>query len=253
MVYCLDQGSFECARSEGVKTVKVFPKEPLADEANYGTKEFNRIMIEKIRMINKELEKETPLLYLDTDIVVTKNPIPYLRSLPSKDAYFQSDELDFRKSDVTNHCAGCIYISPTSSSKTLFKKTLTYLQQNPTLLDQTILNQLINDNQESFKIGTMDPTLFPNGPRYFNNTISNYPYLIHNNYIVGLQEKIKRFKKHKLWFLDNERCILLTQYYEPKWEERKEEMEECLQKNLNHSDIERVVLFTEKKLSSVLF
>ena len=246
VVYCLDEGSFRCAQQENVKAVRVSPTTNVPGEADYGTKPFKDIMMEKVRMITEELEKGVPILYLDTDIVVLQDPFPHLNKLSPKDVYFQSDEQDFRK-DVTNHCAGCMFIRPTSGSKQLFGKTLSYLE-NVDYDDQVMLNQIIQENESSFNIGSLDPGMFPNGPRYFDAKSSVEPFLVHNNYIVGLHNKIQRFKNHNLWLLPGEKMVFLTQYYRPRWKKRMDEINKCLQLNLNNPEFDRVVLFTEEEI-----
>ena len=64
--------------------------------------------------------------------------------------------------------------------------------------DQGVINETISD------IGTLDPSSYPNGHRYFNERekCDEIPILIHNNWIVGLNPKIERFKKHGLWYID---------------------------------------------------
>ena len=267
VVYCLDKGSYKCARNENVKTVQMFTN--IAEEANFSTLSFQAIMIEKIRMIVEELKNGIPLLYLDTDVVVLKNPFPHLKQLTAKDVYLQSDMTDGRTSDITNYCAGCMYILPTYESERLFTDTLNLLEKNhkkqkqngaknyKNYADQDIINEIIKKRPE-LNVETLDPIEFPNGVRYFDH-LDKYPkgrepFLVHNNWIVGLKKKIERFKKHNLWFLhDVSKLVLITQYYFPKWPERKKEIDICLQKNLDNPMIRKVLLFTESHIPSSYF
>lgn len=58
---------------------------------------------------------------------------------------------------------------------------------------------------ENIKFNTLDLYDFPNGKRYFDNVNTVYknktPKMVHNNWIKGLDNKVKRFKKHNLWFI----------------------------------------------------
>ena len=55
------------------------------------------------------------------------------------------------------------------------------------------------------KYGVLDVKEYPNGSRYFNTTDAdwkkNTAKMVHNNYIVGLNNKINRFKENNLWFI----------------------------------------------------
>jgi hypothetical protein len=66
------------------------------------------------------------------------------------------------------------------------------------LTDQWVLNSTI----DAEKIGCLCPHKYPNGYRYFiSKTKCRNPYLIHNNWIRGLDNKIKRFKAYNLWYI----------------------------------------------------
>lgn len=53
-------------------------------------------------------------------------------------------------------------------------------------------------------------------------------------------------KVHESFTELKSKVILLTQFYEPKWEDRKKEIFECLENNLNNEHIDEVHLFIEK-------
>ncbi len=72
------------------------------------------------------------------------------------------------------------------------------------LADQKVVQQSIK-KIKNLKYSYFDSKNYPNGSRYFNNINSIYknyiPVIIHNNYIKGLENKIKRFKKHGFWYV----------------------------------------------------
>jgi hypothetical protein len=43
--------------------------------------------------------------------------------------------------------------------------------------------------------------LFPNGHVYYNEGKKENAVIVHNNWMVGVEEKTKRFKEENLWFL----------------------------------------------------
>ena len=36
---------------------------------------------------------------------------------------------------------------------------------------------------------------------YYQQNIKQDPIIVHNNFMVGIEEKIKKFKEEKLWFI----------------------------------------------------
>ena len=69
--------------------------------------------------------------------------------------------------------------------------------------DQYALNLAVKKLKP--KLNILDTKEYPNGARYFSNYNSIYkdfkPKIIHNNYIKGIDNKIKRLKNHNLWFI----------------------------------------------------
>ena len=43
--------------------------------------------------------------------------------------------------------------------------------------------------------------MFPNGHVYYQQNIKNDAIIVHNNFMVGIEEKTRRFKEEKLWYI----------------------------------------------------
>ena len=157
-----------------------------------------------------DLLKNGPVLFMDSDIVLFKNISKYLEKLKG-DIVIQYGSADLGQSNW--HCTGLIYLRPTKLTKLFVQDWLnTYnerlknieSEKEGNLGDQATFNNLLNNRKPEYKdikIGTMPPKLFPNGCLYFDKNIKKDAYLVHNNCIRGLENKIKRFKKHGLWYI----------------------------------------------------
>ena len=69
--------------------------------------------------------------------------------------------------------------------------------------DQALINKLVKKNNIKYKL--LPWKKYCNGDLYFNKKKKYFkkrkPLVLHNNFIVGLEAKINRFKKHGLWFI----------------------------------------------------
>ena len=66
--------------------------------------------------------------------------------------------------------------------------------------DQLIVNEIALKKYRDY-IAILSPDLFPNGHVYYNEGRKENAVIVHNNWMVGVEEKTKRFKEEKLWFL----------------------------------------------------
>jgi len=204
VVFPLDNETLNAVKSEGIKYDESLINDNISAETSFGGGDFKNITCNKVLAINKMLKQGKFVFYLDTDIVVTQNIIEDYFRLPPMDIYMQSDEKHFNKpvSDKGNwnYCSGVMFIAPTTYMikimESAYPKIL--LVKPGGLTDQRVLNNMIDKK----KIGCLCPYKYPNGYRYFTSkTKARNPYLIHNNWITGLDLKIKRFKEYNLWYI----------------------------------------------------
>lgn len=214
VVYALDNQSFECSKNENVMTK--FKDSNLKKEASHGTKDFYEIMYQKLKVIEEELNKNEIIIYSDTDIVFLNDiSVDIDKFINSEyDIMFQSDKKTWDTKEINNVCAGFMFLK----SNTHVKKCIKYAQKlmidnwdnrdwdkGSGGADQKAMNMSIKKN--NINVGLLDSKEYPNGYRYFNNKKTIYkdykPKIVHNNFIKGLDNKVNRFKKHNLWFLNN--------------------------------------------------
>jgi len=181
--------------------------------SSYGSGDFNRITREKLSVYTWMLEKEfTYYLYLDSDIVLFRNPMPYLQTILSPENYlwFQCDEhgegeYTCKGSGLcTNICTGVIAFYKDESTKS---KLMSMVKHNDTLWktckdnnDQEYIQKTIA--LESIPFRTLDRQLFPNGLFLGKDhwRTLDAPHLLHFNFIVG-GNKERVIKSKGFWLV----------------------------------------------------
>lgn len=213
IVTCLDSQAENCIKKLGVKT-RVKKNLKLAKSASFSTKDFYDITYQKLVII-QELLKETKkiVLYTDSDIVFLKDPtIDIKKFIKSNfDILFQDESRKFG-SNKKSICTGFMVFKPTKQSINLLEESKKIMKDNWNNrkwdngggADQKAV-QVSVKKIKNLKYSYFDSKKYPNGIRYFDNINSIYksyiPIIIHNNFIKGLENKIKRFKKHGFWYV----------------------------------------------------
>ena len=118
--------------------------------------EFNRKVKWKITLIMTVLEYGYDLLYIDADVILLKNPFPYLMNIQNETFITQRD---------TRVCSGFMYIR--SDEKTIgFMRYANYFAQNASQWrDQTIINYCLG--QYPIRYYLLPDNLFPSGKVFF--------------------------------------------------------------------------------------
>ena len=201
IAFALDQQARECILHEGMTPRTELMSDTLVQKADHGTPEFRDITAKKVKAIGQIVKEGYFTFYLDTDIVLFKDPIKDYFTYPPAPVYMQSDTKGFENNATGSHCTGVVFIAPSSQIAEILENAHDKIMAMPpgAMEDQAVLNQDIAD------IKTLSPEDYPNGHRYFKHRgkCSENPVLVHNNWIVGQKAKINRFKKHNLWFDDN--------------------------------------------------
>lgn len=181
--------------------------------SSYGSGDFNRVTREKLTVYTWMLEKQyTHYLYLDSDIVLFKDPVPYLETILSAENYlwFQCDEHsegDYTCKGTglcTNICTGVIAFYKDETTKS---KLLSMVKHDDALWksckdnnDQEYIQKKIT--LESIPFRTLDRSLFPNGLFLGKDhwKTLDAPHLLHFNFIVG-GNKQRVIKSKGFWLV----------------------------------------------------
>ena len=217
LLYTIDDETEHKFSEYGISTTKLDASESIGEtdcfaNSNYqdwNTKGFHRVVHYKIKAIIDALDTGNDVFYLDTDNVLFKNPTEFVKT--------NSDNLDILiqdDSDVHGRwrslCTGVVFIKSNERTKKFYQKCLELHLKNIELDkstgDQAAFNQILVEKNthglRDLNVSVFPHSLFPNGQIYFDTSESVDPYLLHNNYISGLENKIQRFKDNNFWFVE---------------------------------------------------
>ena len=153
------------------------------------TSEFRTIVKHKWKIIKENYSKHKKLCFVDTDIVFLKNPIPYITS---KDyILFQCDV------PGSTICSGFMVFNDTETCQKLIEVCGDNTEED----DQILINRIAFTDPYINSIALLNQKMFPNGHVYYQQNIKEDPIIVHNNFMVGIEEKTRRFKEEKLWYV----------------------------------------------------
>ncbi|KAK6930171.1 Nucleotide-diphospho-sugar transferase [Dillenia turbinata] len=163
------------------------------------------------------------VMYNDVDMVWLADPFPYLQG--NHDVYFTDDMAAVKPIDHSHDlpppgkkgrpyiCSCMIFLCPTSGAKLVLKKWIEELQLQPwskaqKANDQPAFNWALLKTKEQVDLYLLPQAAFPTGGLYFRNKTwvketKGKHVIIHNNYILGFEKKIKRFRDYGFWLVDD--------------------------------------------------
>lgn len=175
------------------------------EAATYGTQEFKSITIRKLEVIYQNMKLDTEILWIDNDIYLFENCLSNIRS---KQGHFVMQD------DLWSPCTGFFLARTNPMSLSKIQYAINWLKAR--------IGQPVND-QHAFltavnKFPIVIPTLldreeYPNGEIYFNQKKSLKARMVHSNYLMKTDEKVKRFKEHELWDESDIGFEMATKYY----------------------------------------
>ena len=203
VVFPLDNDALNCVKSENINYNTKFLNKINISGADIGTLDFKQIVYYKILSIKHFIDLNYNVFYLDTDTIVLGNIIEDIKTFPKNmDLYAQEDS--------NTICTGCMLLLPTNNTKKMidtikfiFEKTYNESPKGD-LSDQKFINEYVHKNK-NFKYHLLPWQKYASGKQYFYKNEKyfkkNKPIFLHNNYIIGLKNKIKRFKENGLWYI----------------------------------------------------
>jgi len=198
-IYCVGIKSYNYFKKQNLE-VELVNKNLLSGTnkfQSWRSKNFNKLMFSKLKVIHKTLISNDQVLYIDGDIVFKKNTLYQISQNKSVDLIGQ---YDFNpSSDVKTLCAGFMMINSNSKTLKLF---------DPARVPKELLNRrfyfddqkYINRNLDKVNYKFFDLDTYPNGSYFYSNYKSLDPAIIHFNYIIG-SEKKQKMKDMGYWYL----------------------------------------------------
>ena len=188
-IACLDSNAYENLKE--YKNAFLHIDQPITEYQDWTfNKEsgFRNIVKIKWSLIKKIYQEHKNLCWVDTDIVFVENPIELIEG--NEEVLFQSD------SPGSTLCSGFMVFNETKECESLVNECGSSEIED----DQLIVNEIALKNYRDH-IAILSPDLFPNGHVYYNEGKKKNAVIVHNNWMVGVEENTKSFNEENLWFL----------------------------------------------------
>ena len=165
-------------------TIERSGNENAEDAADFNSPHFFKLVGQRPAHILKYLQLGYNVLYTDTDTVWLKDPYPHFVGM--FDIWAQLDE--------TVHCTGFLAIQCNERTLQFAQDWKSYMKGKTTINDQTGLDEM---DRSGVCIQGLNTDLFPAGYQYFgfngqpgfSKTELLDVVVVHNNWIVGLDQK----------------------------------------------------------------
>lgn len=213
-ILCLDRESYDFFQRVAFVPAKLYLMDGRVEHkspALFSTplfKKLNRMKLKALEALSQRTDIET-LLYLDSDIVLFKDPLLGLRErLLEQPLWFQCDEKvegQFGCSDTQqcpNPCSGVIAMRLTDETRPLYKNIFAYdtALWNTIVGDQDYIQARMKQFGVSYK--TLPREEYPNGIFLANDRYKHEAIvLLHFNYFVG-NDKKRVMKNKDCWLLN---------------------------------------------------
>ena len=209
VVYPMDEESKAACISDGVETRDLLLDRSHVAESSFMDSAWWGIMANKLRAVTDALRRGGIVLYLDTDIVLLRDPLHDLLKKEPADVRYQPEE------GPGEACAGCLLFYPTRGALKLVEEWQAALPDHP--CDQSAFNHVLGEDMRgSVRALPMSGTDYLNGLRHWGPVAGTKELqggetaatrrmekavLIHNNFIMGVKAKNERFREAGLWYV----------------------------------------------------
>ncbi|OWM64295.1 UDP-D-xylose:L-fucose alpha-1,3-D-xylosyltransferase MGP4 isoform X2 [Punica granatum] len=189
----------------------------------FGSQGFFNFTSRRPRHLLNIVELGYNVMYNDVDMVWLADPFPYLEG--NHDVYFTDDMAPVKplnhshdlpppnKKGRTYICSCMIFLRPTPGAKLVLKTWIEELDAQPwsrakKANDQPAFNWALMKTTKQVDLYLLPQAAFPTGGLYFKNKTwvketKGMHVIIHNNYILGFEKKIKRFRDYGFWLVDD--------------------------------------------------
>jgi len=188
-IACLDSNAYENLKE--YKNAYLHIDQPITEYQDWTFSEksgFRNIVKNKWSIIKKIYQENKELCWVDTDIVFIENPIEYISG--HEEILFQGD------SPGSTLCSGFMVFNESKECGEIINECASVVDAD----DQLIINEIII-NKYSNNAAILSRDLFPNGYAYYTEGKKENAVIVHNNFMVGVETKMQKFKEEKLWYL----------------------------------------------------
>ncbi|CAM6089038.1 unnamed protein product [Calypogeia fissa] len=201
----------------------------LKHNLDFGTVEYQRLILARTKLVAQLLDIGKNVLIADNDAVWLSNPLPYLIDNNVDIISTQEDTgREYQNGPGDMLCGGFLFLNHTPTTKRVWSEVTERHEElvaraiaNGELAffgesEQTVINSIMRAEQdasfvandtvdgiEPLRIHLLDTLLFPNGRLFFEYELPQSenvrPVVVHNNWLVGYESKLKRFRRFGLW------------------------------------------------------
>jgi len=191
IIACMDEDVYKSLIHEGYKGSFLYMNNDLKEYQDWTLNEnsgFRNIVKYKWKVIESVHKKYPNLMWVDTDIVFVENPVEILSN--HQEVLFQTDNPGYAI------CTGFMVFNDTKKCRELVEECASY----DTADDQIIMNQIALSKYNDH-VALLSEDLFPNGNVYYKQGRKDNAMIIHNNWMVGIENKMNKFKEEGHWYL----------------------------------------------------
>ncbi|CAF3834090.1 unnamed protein product [Rotaria sp. Silwood1] len=155
-------------------------------------------------------------LSADMDSIWLSDPFKYI-------SHDKSVTIQGQTHKTTQLSGGFVLVHATSAGRTFWREIILCQQQNlariraeknkTRVISDFTEQECINNRLRTIKVKLLDPYLFPDGRSFFDQQLPQrrgvVPVVIHGNWIIGLDAKVKRFQAWDLLASTNRSCKLV--------------------------------------------
>jgi len=183
---------------------------------NYGTVQYQRLILARTRFVNRVLGLEYRVLLADVDAMWLRNPLPYLAAKLEEDgADLLAQDDSFNPERSHTPCGGFLYLAGDKPSvralwsrlqsehhgiveRALKTGKLKHADEH----EQFLLHQYLHDKESKIKVSYLASHLFPSGWISWNRNIPlSDAFVVHYNFVVGGENKRLRMLQKGHWFI----------------------------------------------------
>ena len=178
-----------------------------ADNLIFNTPEFNVFTHKRANYILEFLQNGHNVLFSDVDTYWFENPFAYFEQGYEYDIYSQADHLP---PGFLVLCSGFTYFKASQKTLKFVQIWISRLASTyPLRRDQLVFNEVISQEMKrrrGVKVKVLDPKKFVSGRYYFDEDWRSQnpdvkPVVLHNNWVIGHDVKVERFKQIGKWFI----------------------------------------------------
>lgn len=186
---CIDEKAYE--EMKLFKNAFLYDNQEVTEYQNWSfdsDSNFRKVVKKKWGVIKKIYDEHKNLCWVDTDIVFVKDPRPLLEN--NKKILFQTDQ------PGSYLCSGFMVFNDTKQCSDMIDECAGYTEED----DQLLINHIAMKTYKE-DVDILDQHLFPNGNTYYKLGIKDKAYIVHNNWMIGVDTKINKFKEENLWYI----------------------------------------------------